>query len=400
MKPAISVVIATRGEEPRLQQTIQSLRETIETQHEIIVVYDGTEADDTIDADQILYHKASRGCGASRHRGIKSAKYAVVFLCDAHMSFQPGFGEVIAAHFSKKEHAKDVTCGICRPSMLDLSPTGAGYTGAKFSARSSETAGEHWCMSAKWHDQKPGPIGAIMGACYAFKRKWYATLGQPLQLLSGWWGDEEYLSAASWLAGGRVVLLDYWAAHLFRDKPAFIWSRAEWMAPLTNRHRLVELLPAPEDEKAGMRAWMQLNPRMCDASYVNAISADMVRPEVMEAQKLWAKWSDRWDILASWTDREATPLDKRLAEGKLRRPWQDQPTTAPQVDVPRVQRRPYIVCLNCGGHNTFIVDRTKKEKGATIRYGKCKMVHCGIRGVMIDRKHDQVMHWGKTADMF
>jgi len=410
MKQGLSIIVTIRGDEPQTANTCMNAKEKAGCPVEIIAVYDGTPYDPDLQsyADKILEHRTARGIGQSRHKGINAARYSVVMLIDAHMDFEEGFGQKILDHFRKKKHYKDVACGRCVPSMLDLSPirdddgsVSHGYTAARFSIRSEETGGEKWCLSGKWSEQEvETEIGCVFGACYAFRKKWYEEIGEPLNLLSGWWGDEEYLSIASWLAGGRCYLIDFWASHLFRDRPSFTWTKAERMAPSVNRSRLVDLFPASDDMNENFRAWLELSISAADRDYLTAYDANRVRPEVIEAKKLWKTWTKNVDsFLDRWVDDEAQPLNVRTQMREEARPWKQEQSTMvlPPVDVPRVQQRKVIVCPNCGHGNSFRVKSTQRINGELRRYGRCGNLVCKNKAVMIDRGSEQVIYWGKDA---
>ena len=122
MKQGLSIIITIRGDEPKTLSTIANIRERAGCPVEITAVYDGTPHDPGLPVDQIRGFETPRGIGPARDRGIQDARYAVVMLIDAHMHFEKGFGAKILKHFRKKSNHKDVTCGQCIPSMLDLSP--------------------------------------------------------------------------------------------------------------------------------------------------------------------------------------------------------------------------------------------------------------------------------------
>ena len=394
MKAGLSIIMTIRGHEPKAKQTVENARANAGCPVEIIAVYDGTELDTSMPVDQILGHKRPRGIGQSRHKGICEAKYATIMLIDAHMNFQPGFGQAIIDHH--KVNQKDIACGKCIPAMQDLS-AGAeqGYTAGRFSLMSEEPGGERWCLSGKWAPQEVGPIGCVFGACYSFRRTWYKKIGEPLALLSGWWGDEEYLSIASWLAGGRVYLLDYWVTHLFRDNPSFEWTRSDIMAPTINRQRLVDLFPG---DTTAMEEWLALNPRTVDATFQNLYMADKMRPEVIASKKQWSRWEERVaDFMDKWVDANAAPLEERLKSREDQRPWKKEQN---QEQIPHTQERKYIKCPNCGQTNSFRVTRTLNVGNDIRRYGKCGNAHCKKRGVMVDRPTGQVMYWGRDAYQF
>lgn len=406
MSRGLSVITTIRGDEPRAEQTLVNMAQKAGCPVEVIAVFDGQmPPHEELPCDQLLVHTTPRGIGPSRHRGIKAAKYSVVLLVDAHMDFEQDYGKIILNHYRLKKHAKDVTCGRCIPALADLTPMSGseGYTGARFTLKSEETGGEKWCLSGKWADQEVNSeIGCVFGACYAFTKKWYDEIGEPLNLLNGWFGDEEYLSIASWLAGGRCYLLDYWVSHFFRDHPSFQWSRDDWMLPSLNRARLIDLFPADPDLKLDLQAWNLLSVRASDDDFVKLQKKDAKRKEVIAAKELWSSWSDNVQgFLSRWVDESAAPLEERLKMRDEARPWKhttDAPIVAAEAPTPRVQSRNYIVCPNCGEYNSLRVDRTVTQGEERRRYGRCGNGNCKIRGVLVNRKDSQIMYWGKQAD--
>ena len=81
--PAITAIIATWNELPQnLERTVDGLRG-----HgvRVAVVEDGP---------------VRLGCGYRRNQGILSASTELVFLCDAHMDFEPGFFNALASELA------------------------------------------------------------------------------------------------------------------------------------------------------------------------------------------------------------------------------------------------------------------------------------------------------------
>lgn len=402
----LSVITTVRGDEPQTARTLHNAASKAGCPVELIVVFDGQLPDENLEADQLLAHTTPRGIGPSRHRGIMAAKYEVVLLVDAHMNFEQDYGQKILHHYRLKKHAKDITCGRCIPAHPDLEPMAGtdGYTGARFALKSEESGGEKWCLSGKWSEQSvDNEIGCVFGACYSFRREWYKKIGEPLNLLAGWFGDEEYLSIASWLAGGRCFLLDYWVSHLFRDKPSFQWGRKDWMQPALNRARLIHLFPCEEDLKNDLLAWNALSVRNADYDYEQLIIKDYGRKEVIAAKLLWEKWADAVPgFMGRWVDAEAAPLEQRQQE-RLSRQLAGRTTdaprlTAPEPGAPHVQTRDYIVCPNCGAYDSFRVTRTVTVNGEKRRYGHCKEPNCKKKGVMVSRNSGQTIYWGRDMD--
>jgi glycosyltransferase involved in cell wall biosynthesis len=390
MQNKLSVIITVRGNEPHLKQTISNIKHKAGCKTEIICVYDGSEPDTTLEVDQILHLKHPRGIGPARHRGIQAAAAKVVFLTDAHMDFSQGFGKTVLQHHDKNPHT--VSCGCCVP-MFDQGGKlfwneKERCTATRFVLTSDEPGGEHWVMSGKWAAQTPGnPVGCVYGACYGMTVKHYKAIGEPLALLTGWGMDEEYLSAATWLSGGRCHLLPYDAAHLFRAKPSFNTARYDAVLRLVNRARFVFMLPAPEADLSAMETALNLNLMFHDSDFADFSAKDGQRKEVQDAIKLWKTWD--WTLLNPWIDRRATPLPARMEAAVKRR----TPDLIPRSSstAPRVQVRDVFQCPQCGSMKSFRVRCTEKRITEERRYGRCRTCH--HPGVIVCRDGFERLTW-------
>lgn len=405
MSKRLSVIVTVRGEESFLKPTIQNIRGKAGCKTEIIVVYDGTEPDTQLDVDQIVVLKQAKGVGPARHKGIEAAANDIFLVVDAHMDFSAGYGKMILDWHSQKTHAKDVCCGCCVPTFANtlIMDKTQRYTGARFCSVSNEPGGEMWIMSGKWAQQSTGKeIGCVYGACYSMSRKWYRKLGEPWKVLTGWWGDEEYISAASWLAGGRVCLLDYNAGHLFRQKPSFQTGRLDAINRAINRARLVDLLPAPAEIKDRWRAMQEINLIHSDGDFARAFAADSQRLEVKTLRDLFASWT--WQNLEPWIDEQERPLADRQLEAVKRRPRMTSDVLRPKLPsieqavarvtaetIQCIQIRGVFICPTCRNVNSFRVRHSRQVDGEERRYGKCG--HCGRNGVKVNRENTEKIIW-------
>jgi len=297
---SISVVITVGENEPYLEQTIANIKNNIACKHEIIVVYDGQQPNNDLPVDQIIHLKSCRGVGPARHVGIKIAKHSLIFLTDAHMDFSNGFGKTILDWHNQSKVASEshLSCGrsigLVRAGDELKRDTSHNATGARFSFKSIESENQHWIMSGKWAKQNVnGLIGCVYGACYAFSKKWYKAIGEPLALLRGWGMDEEYLSAATWFAGGRVVLLDYEAAHFFKNKKSGDVPEAVKRQFLINQLLFLNLLPLPEADRKNLQEWLNLN------TLLSGHSIEATKT-IQTAMTLWKSWE--WNKLEPWID--------------------------------------------------------------------------------------------------
>jgi hypothetical protein len=392
----ISVVIATRGNEKLLGWTIKNIRAKIGTPVEVVVVFDGTEPDMNINADQVIRTKTVRGPGYCRDKGIAAAASDLIFICDAHMDFEDGFGRVIVKHH--KQNRQDVCCGTSsalhdRDGVMALDD--AVSTAARFCFRSEEPGGERWVMSGKWAEQKPGEIGCVYGACYSFTRQWYRKIGEPLRVLDGWGMDEEYLSAGSWLMGGRCVLLPYHTGHVYyggEPNPAYQPTPGDAMRRFLNRWRFAEILPATKAEWEDMHGWLGMNVVAMMDSFPTNAQYDISRAEVVSLRQHWA--AGDWQRVLPWIDRAERPRIIHKSEtaqpqtGAIHAP---APVRA-APEIPRLQVFDRKQCPECSGVDTFRVYRTVQVPCGINQYGYC--AGCGLRGTVIKSGREERLHWG------
>ena len=227
------VVIATRME-PDLPNTLANLAETCQGDMVPIVIEDIRGRGPQACRDEGILKAAAQGCGA-------------VIIIDGHMRFQPGGLDRMAEHVNR--HPKDVACAKCHHNA-QLSFDDSPYCGARFVWK-TEDRDQFWALNGKWRTKTTtGPIGCVMGACYAFDTDWYIDgLARPWQYGKGWGVDEEALSLVNWLCGGRNMLLDVEAAHLWRGQAGVPYpSTPQSMAMVWyNRLAFIHMLPLPEE---------------------------------------------------------------------------------------------------------------------------------------------------------
>ena len=188
------------------------------------------------------------GCGYRRHQAIMSTDADAVLICDAHMKFSAGYFEGVVEHL--KKHPQDVTCSRMQSLDHDWDELpGEIYAGAyiKLFDRWEQN---YFPICAKWrkHDTGNGSIGAVMGACYGMTVEHYVNMGQPLSMLRAWGCDEEILSIASWMSGGRVRLIDGIAYHMFAAPRtrSFKMTHEERVSYYANRIAIVNAIPMPD----------------------------------------------------------------------------------------------------------------------------------------------------------
>lgn len=386
-----AVIIATRNE-PDLQATMDNIRAN--SNADVIAVED----------------EQGLGPQAMRHRGVVEAVGAdVVIIMDGHMRVKPGSLDAIAAEVAAGHH---VVCARCNHNHVPWE--GATYSAAKVCWKSEEFGNQHWVLSGKWRETPdPGPIGCVMGACYAFSRDWYMDgIGAPWQFGAGWGCDEELLSISTWLAGGESWLSPevVWHRARSQDDVPYNLTIKQQAGVWANRLMMLDMLPMSHDDRAELSEWIYRN----ELGNLWGIILDICRNREDEislyrtrlaaranaAGRTWDDWKD------TWMDKETRPmhmyelrrrakcagvrvkrsdtaadLERKLLAKSRSKPSKRMPTITttttllppPQVIVERV---PVRRCDRCDEPDPFRpVTGPRRQPFGDVHYGKCK--RCG-----------------------
>jgi len=246
----------------------------------------------------VMEDEHGHGPQQMRHRGIMGIQTDVIIIMDGHMRVRPDTIATLAEQANKG----GVACGRC---YHHYEPWGGDkpYCGARFVWQSKEPGNQHWALPAKWrHSDKLGKIGAVMGACYAFRRDWYIDgMNMPWQFGTGWGCDEEVLSISNYLAGGDNVLVpaDVWHRARAQGDIPFQYTPRQWAGVWANRMRLIEMMPMSEDERAEQFAWLTKTPAdWQQVAGICRLSAEKVQEWRENACKngvrTWSEWRKRW----------------------------------------------------------------------------------------------------------
>jgi len=371
------IVIAARGELAKnLNRTVEQASESAG----VCVVFDGNERgnecpDYVLEKARVLRIDGPCGCGAARHAGITSSEADLIVLCDGHMAFPRGWMDTIEGYHRKRH--KHLAC--CRMQSLDQkgNPLSDKPQGGAFIAyRTTEVLQNHWGLSAKWNNPpaKAGPVAAVMGACYSFRRKWYDKIGQPLQILRAWGGDEEILSLSTHLMGGKVEMLPvtvghiYMAAHNGRVKTA-----DETEAIWANRYAIVDAMPMPEPEREGLRDWMSRSPKAWRRVRGECKKAVELRAFLESGPVAWSSLKDAGVVRGLNKEEQAACLHLQNLKDDAKR---YTPPPAPEKDKSQVVVRHEPVCDRCGARNSFRQVAGRRNTGAFgTACSRCK--NCG-----------------------
>ena len=334
-------------------------------------------------------NETREGSGISKHRAIMHATGDIIVLIDAHMILPVGWDRAVLDHFADPAHARDVLCGQMIPMEEWGIEAGPPKTGAEIVLKSHARDG-FVALRATWKDQPVGEIGCCIGAFYAFRREWYEAIGAPLGVTAGWGAEEEMLSLGSWIMGGRVVLADIRAAHLMGKLPHVTppgWYGKMWR----NRFRLVNVLPLDPVMRRDLNDWLWNNPIKLAPSFVESVSADAMRPEVIELKRLWSSKAASW---AAYCERflnvkVRAPVPQMQAEPRA------ESVTIPPANSGNCQVIDLIKCPKCGHVDEVRITKTIPAATGTKRYGHCANKACRKAFTAIDRDGTRRVYWRK-----
>jgi hypothetical protein len=352
----ITVVLATRDELPQnMNRTLDGLKSH------------GMDVD-------IRYDSPSLGCGIRRHEGVIASKTEGVFLCDGHMDFSEGYFETLSAELDKTPDALLVT----RMQSIghDWTPMSGTYFGAEITTFDKWENNQHIPICAKWRrsDTGDGPVGAVMGACYAFTKSAYMEWGEPLSILRAWGGDEEALSIAAWMKGSGCRLVPGTARHMYAapksrapgisdDEAARVWA---------NRLALINAIPMAECERQKLRDWLYMTPWLSRLHRQIVACMSETEPCVTRLRTALQKGVLTWDqYIKQWGMKKQT-------EVKMGRPRKQTTTVTtegrkePRANYGANENR--RVCHKCGS-TASAVNSIRHCGRMTIRYRVCS--DCG-----------------------
>lgn len=321
MRTGLSIVIPCR-DDPMLDFTIARIRETIRVPYEIVVIDDNSRHPIRAPGGDVhlLRNPGARGSGYSRDRGIVAARFDAVLTIDAHMNFNDDdwsarIVDQIAAN------GKDVCCCLCPGLSQDcprMDQASGLYYGANIRRRSeprrisvqeggrSFTRELRRLLPNKWNSDPEirarsergdvVEIGSVLGGAYAFSREWYIDgLRRPWEQNHGWGSEEQLLSLANYLLGGRNVLLPVRIGHMFRASAPY---RTDVAHMLYNNLRLAHLfLDAAElaaEVEWALEPWSGTRVRSTAMSMLGNSRHGDYRAYLHAGPRTWADYQAQW----------------------------------------------------------------------------------------------------------
>ena len=242
MSKPITVIMPFLNEGDEPNKTLESLyASTDKTMFDVIAVDDASDSELTdlsaFPDVTVVKHVARRGVDACRHEAICMAETPYVLVIDAHMRFtQDDWMARLLGELYRNENTvfctKSIGLGYGIEKMEDAVDVYAGATLALYNeeeqkGRDGSVKIARQVLEGKWLEPEDRSdttfeCACIMGANYAFSKKWYHYI-HGLQGLRKWGTSEPFLATKSWLAGGKVMCIpDIEIGHVYRDHSPFV----------------------------------------------------------------------------------------------------------------------------------------------------------------------------------
>lgn len=229
----ITIVIPFLNEGNWPTRTIQSIYDTADSSlFEIIAVDDGSKASSDFSKFpdvKCVRNEPRKGVDGSRQLGAELADTDRILIFDAHMLCYPNtnwLNKVIDCVDREPTTAWCFTCvGIGYGTEDIYKPQGKYYAAdLKLYTEKEKDRPCRQIVEPVWASKKPdgeGEVQVILGANYAFSKKWFHHI-HGLKGLKSWGTSEPFLSLKSWFSGGKCkIRTDVEMAHLFRDNAPY-----------------------------------------------------------------------------------------------------------------------------------------------------------------------------------
>ena len=214
-------------------RTIQSIYDTANPDlFEIIAIDDGSKElyDFSRFPDVKYVRNVNRmGVDGCRHYGSTLATTDRLLIIDAHMLFYPNtnwLDKIIDCINREENTAWCFTCVGIGYGNEDIYRPQGKYYGADLKLY-TEKEKDRPCrqiIEPVWASKKPdieGEISVILGANYAFSKRWFDHI-HGLKGLKSWGSSEPSMSIKTWLSGGSCKInIKVEMAHLFRDNAPY-----------------------------------------------------------------------------------------------------------------------------------------------------------------------------------
>ncbi len=229
----ISVVLITHNEGLNLRLTVENLRDTLPSKHEILVVDDRSSDRSTDflaqtgDPVKLVRPKRRLGVAGARNCGANRSSGDVIVFCDAHLGFSSAWYRPILGLL------EDPLIGAVSPCISDREAKHHKGFGLRPSGPD---------LDAEWLSRKgnnPYPVPLLPGACLGLRRDVFRATGGFDRKLIRYGMEDCELSLRLWLLGYELWLIPAVdVEHQFHDRIPY---RVDWRTVLHNRLRMAFL---------------------------------------------------------------------------------------------------------------------------------------------------------------
>lgn len=248
MNEELTVIIPFLNEGEEIANTLHNLRETADSQLQILLIDDAST--DNYNYEKIaktysakyIKHKVRKGVAASRDEGINVIDTEYFVLLDGHMRFKHyNWNKVLLEHLLSEQ--KTIWCARTRAITKQNNKVIIWDNGAKAFGAYMKLWKGSWNL--EWNYIDPDPkcevvdIPCVLGACYASNKKYWQYLGG-LNGLFQYGLDEQMISTKVWLSGGKCKLIkSLEVGHIYRTEFPYTVNNGTCVF---NRLLLTELL--------------------------------------------------------------------------------------------------------------------------------------------------------------
>lgn len=282
---SISLIVPFLNEGGNVWKTLESISKTVDSEIEVIIINDASE--DGYDYEQcakyfeVEYIRNSfrLGVAGCRELGIKMASYDTIVLLDAHMQFYDQGWEKLVLELVERE-PQTIFCS----KSIHLNTDWEREEGAPLGCGAFiplKKIQDFQSLSWLLHPTNDNSIPCIFGACYCFSKRFYEKIGGLVGLLQ-WGGDEQFLSAKAFMAGGRCALIPELAVgHVYRESCPYEFIPA---LNLYNQLYILSVLQSQNQAKKHVEAILN--------SLENKVAAEGVRQMLVQSEQEITQYRD------------------------------------------------------------------------------------------------------------
>ena len=268
-KNKLTVIIAFRNEGDEVESTVQSVRDTTDSNLvSIILMDDGS--DDGVDYEAVAkrhnceYHKYPKSVGPAiaRSMGARWCKTEKFVFIDGHMRF---YDQQWNKRICKllDENPRAILCSGTTNIVPGKERENRGNSAAciKINDEPGSEYNALWSADMKDFKGELMEVPCVLGAFYAFNKSFWKEI-KGLAGLAGYGLEEPFMSLKAWYLGGKCLIIrDFYVGHLYRDVPKVPISSEKFYA---NQMMLIDVFTVdPKDRQERLTRYRNMfDPKM------------------------------------------------------------------------------------------------------------------------------------------